>query len=177
MFLQSTPAPVPFIITLLSVLGTVLIIVLVQVAGKIYRSADKILFVTMWKMALFDKEKYKLRLKVENMTGKVTHMRDISIIYLDHRKICVYSKLDAMPIQSEGDFDFVRDDGQGGYMLRIFPHAKHNVVLDFSKNHNIKLEEGTQLYLCYTNNRGKKRIAKINLGTDRVQVLQFKNHR
>ena len=174
---QSTGSSTPIIITVLSIVGTILVAILVRVASQMYRNADKVLLVTMWKMVLLDKNEYKFRLKVENTTGKVTHMRDISIVYFDGKTMKVYSRLAAMPIQSDNNANFVSGSEEEGYMLRIFPHGKHNVVLDFKVNPLTKVDAGTQFYLYYVNNRGKRRVAKINLGTDRVQVLQFKNHR
>ncbi len=176
-FLEAVPNSTPIIISITSVLATVLIVVLVQVAGRMYRNADKMLTVMAWKMALYDKDEYKVRLKIENTTGKVTHMRNISLVYIENKKMYVYSKLSEMPIQADDNFDFISGDKERGYALRIFPYGKHNVVLDFRKDPNIVVPENAQMYFCYTNNRGKHRVARIDLGTDRVQMLQFKNQK
>ena len=86
-FLEAVPNSTPIIISITSVLATVLIVVLVQVAGRMYRNADKMLTVMAWKMALYDKDEYKVRLKIENTTGKVTHMRNISLVYIENKKM------------------------------------------------------------------------------------------
>lgn len=157
--------------------GTILVAILVRVASTMYRNADKVLVITMWKMMLLDTSEYKLRLKIENTTGKVTHMRDISLVYFEEHTMKVYSRLAAMPIQSDDNFNFVSGSQEEGYVLRIFPHGNHNVVLDFKINPLLSLPSDTQIYFYYMNNRGKRRFAKINLATDRGQVLQFKNHK
>lgn len=176
-FLEAGTNSTPLIISISSVLATILIVVLVQVAGKMYRTADKMLTVMAWKMALYDKDGYKVRLKIENTTGKVTHMKNLSLAYMLNKKLVVYSSLSEMPIQADDNFDFVSGTKESGFMLRIFPYGKHNVVLDFKKDPSVILPENAQMYLCYTNNRGKRRAAKIDLKTDRVQMLQFRNQK
>ena len=177
MILEAASNTTPVIVSLTSVFATFLVLILVQIAGKLYRSADKVLLITATRMTMLDNDECKIRLSIDNTTPKVTHLKSMSLVYFENKRMHIYSSLESMPIQAERDFTFVYGGSKEDYMLRIYPHRNHHVVLDFKTPGLLSLDKQTQFYFYYINKRGSKRIAKINLTTDRAQVLKFKNYK
>lgn len=180
LFAETIRSSTPFVISILSLLGTVLVVILVQVAKAMYRNADKSMVVMVWKMMLFGDREYKLKVKIENTTSRITHLNHISLVTFVDKKVVVISTLKAMPIEPSAvgnTADFIDGNPRVGYSLRIRPYGKHQVVLDFKLEDGVNIDKTTEVYFYYINKRGKKRVARIDLFTDRGQVLHFRNQK
>lgn len=177
MFLADTTNSTPFIITFLSLLGSVLVVVLTQVASKLYRNADKSLDITCYRMPMLDKRTIKIRLLIQNTTGNVTHLTHFALLRKKGRKYEVISTSRDMPIQADRETSFIYGDKQSGYGLRIAPNKKYNVVLDFPLEGDSALNNEDKTYFFYINKRGKKRVSSVDLFTSKTQTLHFHNQK
>ena len=176
--LAETTSSAPYLITILSVLGSGLVLLLSQLAGKLYRNDARYISATVWKMALYDEKSIKLRMMIENETLSVRSLRQMTLIFAKGKEEVLIARQTKMPLeQGESHPNLIYGDGESGYILRIEKNTTYNVVVEFDIVASITDLSGGEVYLTYIDKKNKRRAARISLSSDSGQVLHFKTRK
>ena len=174
---SSASTNVPFIITISSLIGTLLIFILITYAKILYRGMDRTIDVIAWRMNMLDDKAYKIKLSIQNTTNAAATMRSISLIVYDGSRPQVISMVKDMPIQNDMEENAIYGNTREGYYLRIDTSKKYYVILEFKLDQGFDVSKGDEVFLSYIKEDGSLRTAKINLFTDEAQLLHFKTQK
>ena len=175
--LADADATTPLIITILTLIGPGLILVLTQVAKMLYQRLDKSTEVVAQRMSLFADHEYKIKVRIINNTSKTSELRAFSLVEHQGSAYLPLSAISEMPIQTSHEANCIYGDEKVGFSVRIDPYEKRTIILTFKINESIKIDPEMEIHLSYVTKKGKRRAAEISLFTDKVQALHFKNIR
>ncbi len=151
-----------------SVVGGLLVFIMVRMAIHIYRMGD----VTVYAKRLTDLNPriVKLFLRVENEQTKGRRLKELSL-YIHEKKVGMrkVADLEETPLLREGQKEFIEGQGKDA-CLQCNPRSLNEAVLEFRLT-----EAYPEVYLVYTNMKGKKRKARIDLNNPSTQILFFRS--
>ena len=175
--LTDNAATTPVIITVLTLIGPGLVLILTQIAKVLYQRLDKSIEVVAQRMSLYADHEYKIKIRILNNTSKTSELRAFSLVQHQGSTYLPLSVVSEMPIQTSHEANCIYGDEKVGFSVRIDPYEKRTIILSFKINETIKMDPEMEIHLSYVTKKDKRRAALINLFTDKVQALHFKNIR
>ena len=158
----------PWVITLLSILGSVLLFVLGRIAMKVYREEEFNMEVR--RMAFLDKWNVKLEIHFSNQTKKEKEFRALCLYGVSGGSLSKVAELKKLPIAGEGSDSYISYRHEI-YDFRVPPFTDLTAVIDFDVPKGSKFEK---YQLGCISEKGKLLLADIELRTNAPQTIRFK---
>ena len=167
MFLEevvnASPIAIWSIVT--SVVGGVLVFVITRLAIFLYRSGDVSIYCK--RIADLNPRCVKLSLRVENGQAEGRRLNDLSLYANEGKDLVRLAGLEETPVLRKGQHTFIQGRGEQA-CLQCGPHSDNEAILEF------KLPTARDdVFLVYTNMKGRKRKAKVKLGDSSERLLTF----
>lgn len=158
----------PWVITLLSVLGSVLLFILVRIAMRMYREEEFTMEVR--RMAFLDKWSLKLEIHFSNQTKKEKEFRALCLYGVSGGSLSKVAELKKLPIAGEGSQGYISSRHEV-YDFRVPPFTDLSAVIDFDVPKGSKFEK---YQLGCISEKGKLLLADIELRTNATQTIHFR---
>ena len=158
----------PWVITLLSILGSVLLFILVRLAMRMYRQEEFTMEVR--RMAFLDKWSLKLEIHFSNQTKKEKEFRALCLYGVSGGSLSKVAELKKLPIAGEGSQGYISSRHEV-YDFRVPPFTDLSAVIDFDVPKGSKFEK---YQLGCISEKGKLLLADIELRTNATQTIHFR---
>lgn len=151
---------------ILSVAGTVLLIILAQIAMFLIRTGD--LSFEVRRMSDLDPRRVKLQFRVENKKNKSHRFKSLRLALKREHDYFVVAHLVLAPIPQEGPYDFIATDPDGEFVLYSRKGGAAVCVLEFTLGQPL-----SEVYLLF-DEEGKTKAARVSLSGHSWQELHFR---
>lgn len=158
----------PWVITLLSILGSALLFVLTRIAMRVYR--DEEFNMEVRRMAFLDKWSLKLEIHFSNQTKKEKEFRALCLYGVSGGSLSKVAELKKLPIAGEGSQNYISSRHEV-YDFRVPPFTDLSAVIDFDVPQGSKFE---RYQLGCISEKGKLLLADIELRTNATQTIRFR---